>query len=307
MEQRILKSLLESLILKAEHALAEQKAGSGTQDLAEHRRKKLQDHERNTSKKYTELIAAVKARLPLEEIRAIAEPLRGKTVELDHTDYLSRSALYIAVWKGQMDVALLLVSLGASIHNPAWPEGEGVLHLLAKKGYSELLDRVLCIVEHLSGREAARNELLVFDHAKNCPVRLAMAKRRYHFVSVAVRKWGYPVDRSVGSGWTMLHYQARNGCKAGVQTLLALGASPNVAKKDGLTPLHLAVLNRNVEVLRFLLDVPDVDVSIKVGEYEDKHVEGCSALEMARKKMEANPTVSEWPDIVRLLEMKERN
>jgi len=47
-----------------------------------------------------------------------------------------------------------------------------------------------------------------------------------------------------------------------VKTLLKYGAKPNVQDGDGNTPMHYAVLKKNLQIVR-LLDEYDADAKIK--------------------------------------------
>ncbi len=64
-------------------------------------------------------------------------------------------------------------------------------------------------------------------------------------------------------GMTALHLAVSNSNTALAEFLLSKGANPNVADKDGDTPLHLAVkyAARNMDIAKLLLNHPDVDVN----------------------------------------------
>ncbi len=64
---------------------------------------------------------------------------------------------------------------------------------------------------------------------------------------------GSPPDSMGGSGWTALHWAARDGNDAVVELLLERGASPNLPTSEGYTPLHFAAEECRTAAVRRLL------------------------------------------------------
>jgi ankyrin repeat protein len=63
-------------------------------------------------------------------------------------------------------------------------------------------------------------------------------------------------------GETALHIAVMGSNKAAAEFLLSKGANPNVADKDGATPLHLAVwFAKGMDIFELLVNHPDVDVN----------------------------------------------
>ena len=81
----------------------------------------------------------------------------------------------------------------------------------------------------------------------------------------------------------------RRGDAAAVRTLLEEGADPNVAQGDGLSALHLAAQEGNLEVVELLLGAgAKVEAKTQIGEYTPLHVasEGAHAA-VVRALLEA--------------------
>lgn len=49
-----------------------------------------------------------------------------------------------------------------------------------------------------------------------------------------------------------IHFAARQGLLAAIQTLCAFGCNVDVANKQGLSPLHLSALHGHIEVVRYV-------------------------------------------------------
>src|SRR4051812_14806106 len=66
---------------------------------------------------------------------------------------------------------------------------------------------------------------------------------------------------------------AKRGDAAAVKSLLKEGVSPNAAQGDGLTALHIAAGQGNLEVVKVLIGAKaNVDAKTKIGEYTPLHV-----------------------------------
>lgn len=61
-------------------------------------------------------------------------------------------------------------------------------------------------------------------------------------------------DAGQGNRITLLHYMIMLKSKPGVELLLHYGASPNVRAGDGLTPLAAAIIVREFDLVRLLVE-----------------------------------------------------
>ena len=94
------------------------------------------------------------------------------------------------------------------------------------------------------------------------------------------------------SGYTALHYAARNGNVSICQILLSCGATVNVTTKNGLsTPLHRASYNGHIFVVKLLLEnnadclIQDADGQTALHKAVTKnHPEVCKLLIAKNKK-----------------------
>ncbi|KAA0191192.1 hypothetical protein HAZT_HAZT000209, partial [Hyalella azteca] len=70
-----------------------------------------------------------------------------------------------------------------------------------------------------------------------------------HFLSLSLA-----VDMRDAGEWTGLHHAVCQGRAGAVQTLLDAGAAVNIADQHGVTALHIAAAEDNVELFRLLLE-----------------------------------------------------
>ncbi|KAK6519990.1 hypothetical protein TWF506_000283 [Arthrobotrys conoides] len=106
----------------------------------------------------------------------------------------------------------------------------------------------------------------VEDNYMQTPLHLAAAKRDTKSIQTLL-DFGAQVNRQDGKGQTPLHGAAAKGSPMAVEALLGsrveesddekilkYGAEINLRDQNGQTPLHLAVANREMKVVRILLD-----------------------------------------------------
>jgi hypothetical protein len=270
---------------------------SSAQDLQAKRDAKAKDAARIASKRYTPLMVAIKARRPTTEIECLVDQLKGDAASLDARDYRSRSAIFLATNMRQFDAVIALHAAGAVIHDPSWPDGTGVLHLLAKGGYSEVMNELLRRHFDRGGSDAVMAALTTLDHARRDPVEEGVIEAKHGgFVVDMAHKWGYDVCRKSLHGWTLLHHATRAGKVHAASALLDLGADANARKEDGFTPFYLAVINRRVDMVRLFMQRGVDPRAVAVGR------KNATPLDKARRRIAKQSTASLNTDIVRIIE-----
>uniref|UniRef100_A0ABD2XCX2 Uncharacterized protein n=1 Tax=Trichogramma kaykai TaxID=54128 RepID=A0ABD2XCX2_9HYME len=125
-------------------------------------------------------------------------------VEIDARDELENTPLHLALYNGDKEIVELLLRRGAHT-NLANKEGFTPLHIICNSHSSYNSDLLKMIFE--------------------------LSDAKYHPVQINARD---------ELGNTPLHLALNNGPKKVVELLLKRGANPNVANKEGFTPLHIA-------------------------------------------------------------------
>ena len=100
------------------------------------------------------------------------------------------------------------------------------------------------------------NQLFYYNGAKTSTTALFQASLNGNINSMTTILGikGINIDLQNSDGMTALHAAASSEIIA-AQTLLAHGANPNIHSQSGSTPLHMAVLDRNVEMTALLLNM----------------------------------------------------
>uniref|UniRef100_A0A1I8IY30 ANK_REP_REGION domain-containing protein n=1 Tax=Macrostomum lignano TaxID=282301 RepID=A0A1I8IY30_9PLAT len=80
------------------------------------------------------------------------------------------------------------------------------------------------------------------------------------------------LDRTDSQQNTLLHWACHFAQPACVRLLLERSANPNVANRDGVTPLHLCLIKADLELVRLLIQYgANPSVYVKQGPYADKN------------------------------------
>jgi ankyrin repeat protein len=162
----------------------------------------------------------------------------------------------------------LLLAAGADADSPN-PEGQTALMLVARTGNVEaarlLIDHGATVDarEHwgeqtalmwASARRHPEMMELLIAHGAAVDLRSTFRDYQRH-----VTAEGRPKNMDSG-GFTPLLYAARENCVGCVDVLLAHGADINLPDPDGVSPLHLAVMNANWDLAKKLIEAgADVD------------------------------------------------
>lgn len=169
---------------------------------------------------------------------------------------------------GHADILELLLDAGADVDSPN-ADGMTALHAVARTG---LVDAAELLIERgatvdaretwggqtplmwASARRHPEMMQLLIDHGASIDARSTHRDYQRH-----VTAEGRPKSLDSG-GLSPLLYAARENCMACVDVLLSNGADINLPDPDGVSPLHLAIMNANWDIAKRLLDA-DADVN----------------------------------------------
>jgi ankyrin repeat protein len=145
------------------------------------------------------------------------------------------TALMAVARTGNVDAAKLLIDRGATVDAREAFGGQTALMWAAARRHPAMIE-------------------LLADHGAAVDARSTARDYQRHITAE-----GRPKSLDSG-GFTPLLYAARENCIACVDALLAKGADIDLADPDGVSPLHLAVMNANWDLAKKLIEAgADVD------------------------------------------------
>ena len=139
------------------------------------------------------------------------------------------TALMAVARTGNVDAAKLLLDHGATIDAREGFGGQTALMWAAARRHPPMIELLVDRGADIDARSAAR------DYQRH------------------ITAEGRPKSLDSG-GFTPLLYAARENCIACVDALLAKGADIDLADPDGVSPLHLAVMNANWDLAKKLVE-----------------------------------------------------
>lgn len=187
---------------------------------------------------YTPFLAAVHAG-QVDMARLLLS--RGASLNAEYST--GRNALDLACSQGQAAMTRFLLDRGL---DPTRPDSNGAtpVHHAAASGHVDVLDEVLC---RASAHVDARN-------ATTGLTPLAAASINGHAAAVRrlIQHGSYP-DSPLSERFTALYYAAKQGHCEVARELLDAGADPNSLSLKGWTPLLIAVQNGHLKMTEVLL------------------------------------------------------
>ena len=251
----------------------------------------------------TPLMLAVKANKP-DAIRVLLD--NGAYIDQQHVilddieqhNYTERTALHYAARKGPSSLMTLLLDNGA---NPNIKDKYGMTPLVLIMTRSKLdIDKMTILIRY-------GTNLTILDHNGRTCMHIAVLRNSVSMVQLllnlsddpigllnTVDYAGYkPILSAIHSrlGVHMLDLLCKYGTEGGVlhglaytnyfkevKYLISKGHDPNEKNSSGLTPLHIAIISRNYDMMQLLID-NGANVHLNAS-----NEDGLTALELAKKQ-----------------------
>jgi ankyrin repeat protein len=199
---------------------------------------------------------------------AEAKRLLDAGADVTLTNSYGISAMSLAAEVAHTELLRLLLEAGADADSPN-PEGQTALMAVARTGNVEAARLLL---DHGATVDARENwggqTALMWASARRHPQMMALlvsagadvdARSTHRDYQRHVTAEGRPKSLDNG-GFTPLLYAARENCIACVDVLLANGADIDLPDPDGVSPLHLGIMNANWDLAKRLIEAgADVD------------------------------------------------
>ena len=160
------------------------------------------------------------------------------------------------------EILKLLLAAGADADSPN-PEGMTALMAVARTGNVEAAELLLRQGATVDARESWGGQTaLMWAAARRHPAMIELLASRGAAVDARslhrdyqrhIQAEGRPKSLDSG-GFTPLLYAARENCGACVDVLLQNGADIDLPDPDGVSPLHIAIMNANWDLAKKLID-----------------------------------------------------
>ena len=209
----------------------------------------------------------------LGDIDTVRDMLQAREIDPTECDLTGDNALHIACRRHQQDIALMLIADGRIDVNLPGRATRTALHLCALEGLAEVMKGLIAVdgidVNAILDNRKSAIEIAARKEHLNIVSQL-LSHPEINLVSRTTNKW-------LGDRWTLLHEACLNNQKQVVKLLLASGkVNVNEAgrqsfvmeqnlqhlEKRWVSPLHLACLHPDAEILSMILAAPlDLNVN----------------------------------------------
>jgi ankyrin repeat protein len=198
------------------------------------------------------------------EVRRLLEA--GADVSL--ANRYGATPMSLAAEVAHTEILKLLLEAGADVDSPN-AEGQTALMAVSRTGNVEAAEALIAHGATVDARERwGEQTALMWAAARRHPEMMDLlishgadvnARSIHRDYQRHVTAEGRPKNLDSG-GFTPLLYAARENCLACVDVLLANGADIDLPDPDGVSPLHLAIMNANWDLAKLLIEAgADVD------------------------------------------------
>jgi ankyrin repeat protein len=182
-------------------------------------------------------------------------------VDVNSLDFYGRTALYYAIFFQNKDMIEFLIDKGAKIYlvdtmlgdtplgfaGRCCPENGDINNLLMDKSIEAFL--------------SSEKDPIWFSESYHGLLYNAVRLKRMEFVETMIDKNPSDINAHFCSGDTLWHLAVKSKDKGLAEFLRNKNANVNERGSMRYTPLHVAVMNKDVEMVRLLLAVDNIDVN----------------------------------------------
>lgn len=197
----------------------------------------------------------------LEVIEQLIRNLADSKTNLDAHNRDGRTPLYVAIWKGNAEVAKLLVKYGANV-NDNYERNRTPLHIAIGRKQLEI---ARLLIKNGASVNAKTN-----NHGKDdlTPMHLAIFADTLEFIELLANHGAIIDERESTEGHTPLHFAALYGNKSIIRALVDKGQNIEDTDNNGRTALFLATRqyteaenDSRIEVIKYLIDELKADIT----------------------------------------------
>lgn len=168
--------------------------------------------------------------------------LLSNGIDLNHSFTADNlNALHWAITKGKYDIVKLLVDKGADTNIPI-QKGVPLLYFAIVKGRANII-KILA---------EAKTKLNIKNNAGATALHLAVVTERIDIVKILVEAGADLNIQDSYDNSTALHLAVERNNTQIIKILVEAGADLNIKDKNGLTPLNIAVNDRNTKIITLL-------------------------------------------------------
>ena len=166
----------------------------------------------------------------------------GSEFDVNFADEDRRTPLFVASYKGHLEIAKFLLSKGAKpdLDNK---HGETPLYIASQEGHTKIVELLLNnkVEPNLARSDGATSLFVALENGHLEVVKLLLSA-------------GANPNKARNDGVTPLLMASQEGYKEIVKLLLDKGVDPNLSNKDRITPLLMASQEGYTEIVKLLLD-----------------------------------------------------
>ena len=184
----------------------------------------------------------------------VSELLSKPGIDVNLAQQGGATPLFMATQQGCVEVVRLLLGARGVNVNLATSEGATPLYIAARYGLLE-------VAKLLLGKPEINVNLVTLTEG-TAPLSIAAQKGEEAMVELLLGVRGIGIDMQKDDGATALFMAAQQNFPRIVEKLAWRGADVNLAKNGGMTPLCVATLLGNIEVVKTLLQVSGIQVNL---------------------------------------------